>query len=139
MVAFYAFSSDMLGLCIGAAFSGLSKSLFNGNNNALLYESLKANNQEDQFHHCQGRAGSMFQLGLGLSALAASLFTSRGLQFVFIAGIFPQILATIVSLMFEEPKVHVPTSGKTLLNLKIAFANIRKNLTVAIAYTGTIY
>jgi len=127
MMIFYAFSASALGLYVGAIFSGLSKALFNGNNNAFLYESLKADQKEDQFHHCQGRAGGMFQLGLGLSALIASFFASKGLQFIFILGIIPQVLATILSLMFEEPKVRVLTNQKSLTHLKVSFEKIRCN------------
>lgn len=135
-ISLYAFSHSIIGLCIGALFSGLSRSLFNGNNNALLFESLKANQQEEQFHHCQGRAGSMFQLGLGLSALIASLFVNEGLQLVFILGIIPQALATILCFMFEEPNVHILANQKSLSHLKTAFIKIMGNSRLRLLILG---
>lgn len=127
-VILYAFSSDMWGLCWGAVFSGFCRSLFNGNNNALLFESLKAEGREEAFPHCQGRAGSMFQSALGLSALAASLFAKQGLHYVFIAGIFPQLLAVLVSFFFVEPSKHYDSNVKNSFgNLVAAIRNIRRN------------
>jgi MFS family permease len=46
-----AFSAHSAGLFLGSIFFGLSECLFNGNNNALLYESLKSSGQEGRFHH----------------------------------------------------------------------------------------
>src|ERR1700733_4676813 len=50
-IAAWAFSAHSTGLFVGSIFCGLSECLFNGNNNALLYESLKSNGQERRFHH----------------------------------------------------------------------------------------
>jgi MFS family permease len=125
--ALWAFSNSGGGLFLGAVFCGLSQCLFNGNNDALLYESLKSAGQEGQFHHYQGRTSSMFQLALGLSALCASFLTSYGLRLVFIFGIIPQALSVIVGLFFEEPKVHVPTTEKSFAHFKTAFVKIYKN------------
>ncbi|MBI3419064.1 MAG: MFS transporter, partial [Proteobacteria bacterium] len=100
-MACYGFATTSLLLFIGSVLFGLSECLFSGNNNALLYESLKQSGREKQFHHYQGRISSMFQLGLGLSALAASFLTVFGLRFIVLAGIVPQALAVIVSLFFK--------------------------------------
>jgi len=126
-IACYAFAEGSVLLLIGAVFSGLGQSLFSGNNNALLYETLKAIGQEDKYHHYQGRISSMFQFALGLSALTATIFTHEGLRFLFILGIIPQFAATIISLFFVEPKVHDASQKKNLAQLKQAFLQIYHN------------
>lgn len=136
MMLFYAFSHSFGGLCLGAIFSGLSSSLYSGNNQALLYESLKAQGLENQFHHYQGRTESMFQLGLGLSAVLASFLTVRGLQFVFILGIFPQLIATLLSAFFDEPKTHHVTEQKTLSHLFSAVRKIYQNSKLRLLIVG---
>jgi len=119
-VGCYAIAGDFKWLVVGSALSGLGQCLFNGNNNALLYESLKSTGQEDQFHHYQGRTKSMFQLALGLSAFCSSFFTSHGLRFLFILGIVPQALSVIVSFFFKEPRTHIPAHQNSVEHLKAA-------------------
>jgi len=114
--------------------------LFNGNNNALLYESLKSTGQENEFHHYQGRKASMVSLGIGLSALCASFLTGHGLRLLFILSILPQILSVIIALFIEEPRVHETAPKKGLHHLKDACVKIWRNphlrsLTIAQAFT----
>lgn len=100
----YAFADGSAVMFLAALLTGFSESLFSGNNDALLYESLKEKNQEERLHHHQSRTESMFQLGLGLSALLSMLFVQDGLRLVFMVGIIPQILSFVVSLFFVESK-----------------------------------
>jgi len=123
----WAFSTHSAELFVGSIFCGLSECLFNGNNNALLYESLKSSGREGRFPHYQGRTSSMFQLALGLSAICASFLTGHGLRFLFILGIIPQVLSIIVGLFFEEPRVHMATTQKSLRHLKDACVKIYGN------------
>jgi MFS family permease len=123
-VASYAFATDSMLLFVGAVLFGLSECMFSGNNNALLYESLKELGREKKFHHYQGRVSSMYQLGLGLSALAASFLAEDGLRFIVMIGIVPQILALGISFFFKEPHVHMRENEKSLSILKKAFVHI---------------
>jgi MFS family permease len=126
-IALWAFSTGSAGLFLGAFFWGLSQCLFNGNNNALLFESLKSTGQEREFHHYQGRIGSMGSLALGLSALCASFLAAHGLRLLFIAGIIPQALSCVAALFLEEPRVHTATTEKSLRHLKEACVKIYHN------------
>jgi MFS family permease len=127
MVVCYAIAHAPLLLCAGAFFSGLSESLFSGNNDALLFESLKAQNKEGRFHHYQGRTKSMFQLALSLSALASSLIVPHGLRLVFALGVIPQILALITALFFKEPRIHIKHDEKDFSHLTAACVQIWHN------------
>ena len=109
----YAAAHDMKLLYGGALCWGLSQCLFSGNNNALLYESLKSAGLEQRFHHYRGSTGSMFQLALCLSALAAIPLSHYGLRFIFLVAALPQIVAFGVSFLFEEPRVHIESRIKT--------------------------
>ena len=127
-IATWAFSpSPPCRIFLGSVFCGLSECLYNGNNNALLYESLKSSGQEGRFHHYQGRTSSMLQLALGLSALCASVLTGHGLRFLFILGIIPQALSIIVGLFFEEPRARMAAPQKSLRHLKDACIKIYGN------------
>jgi MFS family permease len=126
-VASYALADNVVWLLVGAFLSGLSACLFNGNNNALLFETLKEEGIEDQFHHFQGRTSSMFQLALGISALLSSLMAGHGLRLIFILGIFPQVLAFFVSLLFRDPTVHMATAKSGLVHLRVALRQTLAN------------
>jgi MFS family permease len=107
MTICYACADNVGLLYAGALFAGLSEALFSGNNNAMLYETLKVDGQQERFHYFQGRTRSMFQLALCLSAFASLLLAPHGLRLVFVAGIVPQILALGVTLFFQEPRLHI--------------------------------
>jgi len=132
----YAIADNIVWLFIGAFLSGLSVCLFNGNNNALLYETLKEKGQEQEFHHYQGKTSSMFQLALGISALCSSLMTSHGLRFIFVLGIIPQILAVLVSLLFHNPTVHTATERTGLAHFKVAFLKAIRNRRLRLLMIG---
>lgn len=120
----YALATEANMLFFAAFFHGLGQCLFSGNNNALLYESLKNAKRESLYHHYQGRLSSMFQLALGLSALSSGLLANYGLKFLFILSIIPQILALFVSFLFKEPRTHIPTRRGHFDHLRAACSNI---------------
>lgn len=105
-VACYAFADAPLLLFIGAFLAGISKALFSGNNEALLFETLKSVGKENEFHHYHGRAGSMFQSALAASAACAA-FIADDLHLIFMLSIIPQAMATVLSFFFDEPKTHI--------------------------------
>jgi MFS family permease len=127
MAVCYASADGLIVLYLGAVFSGISQALFSGNNNALLYESLKAEQREKDFSHYQGRATSMYQLALCLSAFAASLLAKDGLKLVFLLGIAPQVLALIVASLFKEPRLHIDHEPNRLRHLTSACGEIWRN------------
>ena len=126
-VTCYALAHSFGVLIVGAVLMGLGRCLFNGNNTALLYETLKTTGQEDSFAHYQGRTGSMFQFALGLSALCGGLLSIYGLQFVFLVGIVPQILAILVCFFFVEPSVHAAHKRENFAHLKEVCKHIIQN------------
>jgi MFS family permease len=69
----YAFGADFRVLAIGAAFEGLAFSCFSGNNEALLYDTLKDEDLHGQYAEYQGRVSSMFQVALAVSAAIAAV------------------------------------------------------------------
>jgi MFS family permease len=126
-IAIYASAYGLTALYVGAFFNGLSSCLFSGNNNAMLYETLKAEKMEDQFHHFRAGTGSMYQLALCLSALSAMFLSNYGLRFVFWVAVIPQVMASGVALFFEEPRIHIADNRKSWAILKHAIANIYQN------------
>lgn len=70
---FYALGGSFVVLACGAVMAGLAESLFSGNNNALLYDSLAQDKKESRYGEISGKVNSMFQLALGNSVLLVFL------------------------------------------------------------------
>ena len=106
-IACYALAGDFRMLAVGAAFEGLAFSCFSGNNEALLYDTLKDENRHDQYADYQGRVSSMFQIALATSAaLAAVALLGFGMRLLFLLSVIPQVVGLVVAFLFHEPAQH---------------------------------
>lgn len=125
---FFALGGSFTMLVIGAVFAGLAESLFSGNNDAFLYDTLNQEKQKEQYSHISGRVRSMFQLALGISALVGSLFTGISLTYVMWISIIPQIICFFIALFFVEPKVHTDQISTNVFDhLKEAVMKFKEN------------
>jgi len=61
-------------LILGAILEGLARSFYSGNNEALLYDSLKEENRTDELPTVLGKIGSMSQWGLAWRAYWVDLW-----------------------------------------------------------------
>lgn len=103
----YAFAADFRVLALGAAFEGVAFSCFSGNNEALLYDTLKEEGVHDQYAEYQGRVSSMFQIALAVSALVATIVLGWfGMRLLFVLSLVPQFAGFAVALFFHEPAQH---------------------------------
>ncbi len=115
-------------LVIGAILEGLSRALFSGNNDALLYDTLAESGQTADYPAVSGRVSSMFQFALATSAIVGSLAGLISLQLVMWLSVIPQLLNLILSLRFSEPRVHERHSDlSSWQHLQVAFRNIMQN------------
>jgi MFS family permease len=111
-------------LFIAAALEGVSRSLYSGNNTALLFDILKETGQEDAFHHYFGRMGSRLQIALGLSGLLGGIAGIWSLELVVWLSIPPQIFAFILSFWFVEPKASKKIETGNPAHLVTAFRHV---------------
>lgn len=103
----YAVAGDFSLLAVGAAFEGLAFSCFSGNNEALLYDTLKDEGAPDQYAEYQGRVSAMFQIALAASAaLAALILVWFGMRVLFLLSLVPQLCGFVIALFFREPAQH---------------------------------
>ncbi len=106
-IACYGIAADFDFLVVGAVLEGLAFSCFSGNNEALLYDTLKEEGTHSQYAAYQGRASSMFQIALAVSALVAFFVLLRfGMRALFLLSLIPQLAALFVALFFHEPAQH---------------------------------
>jgi len=126
-VAFYAFAPGFALLLTGAVFEGLSRAFYSGNNSALLYDSLKEEERETEFHDLTGKVSSFFQIALALSAITGSLIAHQSFQLVMIISIFFQAAIIVISLFIVEPAQSAKEKESTFTMLKNAIIPFRDN------------
>lgn len=126
-ISLYAFAENAMTLYFGSFLSGLSYCLYTGNNDALLFDTLKSRNKEAEFHHHLGKTGSMFQLALAISAFLSCFIIEHGLRVIFILGIIPQVFALITSCFFYKPQTHKKQNGHNFKHLLQAIKLIKNN------------
>ncbi len=102
-VACYALAGGPALLFAGAILEGLSRSLYSGNNEALLYESLKEEGLEGRFHDVLGKASSWFQVALAVGAVAGGFASSVSFCLAFGLSVVPQALSLIAASRIREP------------------------------------
>jgi MFS family permease len=128
-IGFYAFGGSFAMLAIGAVFNGLTRAFLSGNNDALLYDTLKQEGKTDAFAEKLGKVNSMFEVGLGVSALLAVGLAFISLQAVVIASVVPQVICALIALKFIEPKVHSEKIEENVFaHLKEALSAFKNNL-----------
>lgn len=113
-IALYAFGQDFTVFAAGAIVEGLAFSLFSGNNDAYLFDTLKSEGEEREFAEWQGRIGTMFQLALAVSALVAmAALPFLPLRAMFQLSLVPATLGLVFAFLLAEPPRHsdaIPTN-----------------------------
>lgn len=124
-VATYAIAPSFALLALGGLFEGVARSLFTGNNTALLYDTAKAEGKEGEYHHLLGRTSMMFQLAMSISAVLGGLLAFGSLRLIVALSVIPQVLAIFASLRIKEPEVHKSISENSLEHFKEAFRHLK--------------
>lgn len=117
------------GLLLAAVvLEGLATSLWSGNNESLLYDTLLEAGREEEFPRHSGRVNSMFQIALALAAAIGGVVAGAwSLRVVVVLSVVPQVLCVLVALRVREPRVHRPLESNVLLHLGSALRGIRRN------------
>jgi MFS family permease len=101
-ITLYASGATFMVLLIGALAEGISRALFSGTEQALLFESVPKENRESLFQHAQGRVNAMAQLGLCTSAALCALLTMVSFKAVLWTSVLPQIVVLLVVLGLQD-------------------------------------
>jgi MFS family permease len=124
----YAAGTGFSVFAAGAILLGIADAMFSGNEDALLYDTLKQNNKSEEFQKYKGRIGSLDQTSLGISAVVSSgVVLLWGLHAAVIATAIPMFLSIIVCLFIIEPTVHKKTDTNIFAHLITSFKQVFKN------------
>lgn len=124
----YALANSFAILVIGAIFSGLGQALISGNNNALLHDSLKEQNNEHAFPEKLGKLYAVMEVGFAVSTLLAGFIALHSLKAVMVASVLPQLVCIFIALRLVEPKIHTETISENIFShFKEALQAFRTN------------
>nr|WP_269128763.1 MFS transporter [Nonomuraea sp. K271] len=124
----YAGASGYGLLLAAVVLEGLATSLWSGNNESLLYDTLLEAGREEEFPRHSGRVNSMFQIALALAAAIGGVVAGAwSLRAVVMLSVVPQVLCVLVALRVREPRVHAPLESNVLRHLGSALRGIRRN------------
>lgn len=134
----YALGGSYAMLIAGAICEGLARSLFSGNNDALLYDTLAELDQRGDYAKQLGRVSSAYQVALAISALLGGLLATLSFALVMWLSIVPKVLMVALSFRFLEPQTHIEKSTNVFAHLRQALRNIIKNRRLRMLSIGEI-
>jgi MFS family permease len=128
-IALYAAGHGFALLAVGAVFEGLAFALFSGNNAALLYDTLRQEEQQAHYAEYQGRVSAMFQLALAVSAVVALVALNwLSLRAMFVLSLGPQVLGIVFALLLVEPRRSSAVPTNIFAHLGEALAAFRRDV-----------
>lgn len=131
------FSDGFLLFAIGFALWGISESLCSGSEEALLFDSLKQQAQEDKFEQVYGKCNFYSNIGVAISGITGGLLSMTiGMKPVLVISIVSMVVCIVVASGFKEVNYFVqrhyekPRNRYTqlLMTLRDAVTLCTKNL-----------
>lgn len=126
---FYAIGLSYWWLVVGAIFEGLSRALYSGNNDALLYDTLADEHKQDSYDEFQGKVSSTEQLAMGISAVLSGLIAIFSFHYLLWFSVLIQISLLTVSYFLIEPRFRTKKDTNVYAHVKEAihlFINNKK-------------
>lgn len=126
-IIFYSIAQSFSFLALSAVIEGLSRALASGNDDALLHDTLKQDNQQKDYQEFLGKTSSMFQASAAIAAILGSIVASWSFRWTFYLSIIPLLIKFIISFKFKEPKISPAQSTNIFAHTKQAFKLFIKN------------
>ena len=123
----YATGLNIWVLFVGAFCEGLGRSLFSGTDRALLYETLREQEQSRQFETIFGKLSSVEQISLGVSAVIGGLLALISLHIVMWVAATAALASFICSLYFVDVEQETMGRRSAYMTLKEAFTGLVAN------------
>lgn len=116
----YAVGGSYGWLVAGAIIEGLSRALYSGNNDALLYDTLADEHLENEYHDHLGKISSMEQIAVAIGALLGGVLASYSFSLLFWLSTIPHALKLIFSYRLTEPKARSKSEGNIFAHTREA-------------------
>lgn len=101
----FPFARDFWHFMFLAALVGISDSFRSGSEEALIYDTFKQENDEEQFEKVTSRAHLVYQAGLIIGTLTGGFMASVNVFFPFVAYGVSMLIGFVLTLFYIEPKI----------------------------------
>jgi MFS family permease len=142
-VAFYAIGGNYWFLFVGAVIEGLARALGSGNNQALVYDSLKDIQKKDDLYKYFGVIGKYQSVAFGISAIVGGYIATFSFPIAMWFSATTQAFAFIITLFLTNPISQSKSELNPFIHIKEAFIAFKNNpqlrrLTLSRAMKGSI-
>ena len=103
-IAIYSFSSDFASFAIAEVILGVGFSFISGADSALLYDSLKAENREEEYIKYEGRITSAGNFAEALAGIAGGLLATFSLRTPYYFQVAVAAIAIPAAFFLKEPQ-----------------------------------
>ena len=103
-IAIYSFSSDFVSFAIAEVILGVGFSFISGADSALLYDSLKAENREEEYIKYEGRITSAGNFAEALAGIAGGLLATFSLRTPYYYQVVVAAIAIPAAFFLKEPQ-----------------------------------
>lgn len=115
--AFWLLMPNFLGFLIGFVFWGIKCAFTSGTFEALVYDELKANNEEDKYIKIQGIVQCLHYIAYIFAGIGASLAISFGYSFVLLISMLSLLVSSISIFLLPKAKISQSTGEKKYFKL----------------------
>lgn len=96
----------------------IGDALNSGADQALLYDTLKAQNREDEGKKVLGYADALMLAGMAVAALVGSVIAAKlGLNMPQILTAIPMLIAGVIAWSIPEPRIHTEQESKRYIDI----------------------
>lgn len=116
-------------LVIAAILEGLERAFYSGNNDALLYDTLKEAGLEKDYKTYYGKVSAMYKVAAIIAVLVGGVlvyFTS--IRFLIILTIIPKLINLFICFKITDPKIHTnKIPNNPFEHIKELFKKVKNN------------
>ena len=124
----YAIGLGYWWLFVGAVFEGLARAFYSGNNDALLYDSLKKSKRKEELERWMGFIGSAEQWAAGIAAVIGGILAAKySFGLVMWLSVIPLFLCFVTSWWLVEVNNKEKGEGNVFAHLREAWSSFVKN------------
>jgi len=115
-------------LACGAVLDGLWRAMFNGNNEALLYESARESGTLDRFPRHLGNLNVAAEVAGFTAVMAGGFVAAWSMEWTLWLTALAQVPAIVVGFWLVEPKKHVVHAANVWTHFREALGYMRRNM-----------
>ena len=126
-VLLFALGFNYTFLLLGALFEGIGRAFYSGNNEALLYDNVVADQKLEDYEEYSGKVGSGSQLALAISAALGGFAALYSLKLIIWLSVIPQLICAILGILLTETKEVSKEDDNLFSHLKVSYQNFLTN------------